>query len=81
MGPELSKWSGYCEVNPHLLHRWRRELRDLGARAFSGNGKGRAEENRVAELERRVGRPAMEIVAALPAGSCRMWNSTGNCRP
>ena len=32
-----------------------------GAKAFSGNGRGRGEENRVAELERKVGRQAMEI--------------------
>jgi len=32
-----------------------------GSRAFSGVGQKRAEESRVAELERRVGRQALEI--------------------
>ena len=50
-----------CEVNPNVLHRWRRELRDYGAQAFAGNGQRRAEEGRVAELERKVGRQALEI--------------------
>jgi transposase-like protein len=40
------------EVHPSDLHRWRRELDEHGERAFSGAGKKRAEEGRVAELER-----------------------------
>jgi hypothetical protein len=36
-------------------------LRTYGARAFSGNGKSRTEETRIAELERKVGRQALEI--------------------
>jgi transposase len=49
------------EVNPTDLHRWRRELDEHGARAFRGAGVKRAEESRIAELERKVGRQAMEI--------------------
>jgi transposase-like protein len=44
-----------------LAFRWRRELQEHGERAFRGTGKKRAEETRVAELERKVGRQAMEI--------------------
>lgn len=61
LGASIAEVARACEVNPNVLHRWRRELRDHGAKAFSGNGKSRAEESRVAELERRVGRQAMEI--------------------
>jgi transposase len=61
LGGSVAEVSRACEVNPNVLHRWRRELREHGAEAFSGNGKSRAEENRVAELERKVGRQAMEI--------------------
>jgi hypothetical protein len=50
-----------CEVNPNVLHRWKRELRDYGTKAFNGNGKPRTEGTQVAELERKVGRQAMEI--------------------
>jgi transposase-like protein len=50
-----------CEVNPNILHRWRRELRKLGGKAFSGPGNKRAEENHLAALERKVGRQALEI--------------------
>ena len=49
------------EVNPSELHRWRRELQEHGEHAFSGVGKKRSEESRVAELERKVGQQAMEI--------------------
>jgi transposase len=42
-------------VHPSDLHRWRRELQDHGGRAFSGAGKKRAEETKLAELERKIG--------------------------
>ena len=61
VGASMAEVARACEVNPNVLHRWRRELRNYGAKAFSGNGKNRAEENRLAELERKVGRQAMEI--------------------
>jgi transposase len=61
LGASIGEVARACEVNPNVLHRWKRELRDLGAQAFQGNGKSRAEQNRVAELERKVGRQALEI--------------------
>jgi transposase len=61
LGASLAEVARACEVNPNVLHRWRRELRDYGAKAFSGNGQRRREEGRVIELERKVGRQALEI--------------------
>lgn len=62
LGASIAEVSRACEVNPNVLHRWKRELRDLGPEAFASNGKKRAtEEGRLAELERKVGRQAMEI--------------------
>ena len=61
LGASMAEVARACEVDPNVLHRWRRELHEHGAKAFSGNGRDRAEENRVAELERKVGRQAMEI--------------------
>jgi transposase len=61
LGAAIAEVARACEVNPNVLHRWRRELRDHGIKAFSGNGKSRVEENRIAELERKVGRQALEI--------------------
>jgi len=61
LGATLAEVARACEVNPNVLQRWRRELRNHGEAAFSGNGKSRAEENEKAALERKVGRQAMEI--------------------
>jgi len=61
LGASLAEVARACEVNPNVLHRWKRELRDYGAKAFAGNGKARADEGHVAELERKVGRQALEI--------------------
>ena len=49
------------EVNPNVLHRWRREFREAPGNVFPGNGKQRWSEGRVAELERKIGQQALEI--------------------
>jgi transposase len=49
------------EVNPNVLHRWRREFRQGPGNAFPGQGKQRWSEGRVADLERKVGQQALEI--------------------
>ena len=49
------------EVHPSDLHRWRRELQEHGERAFVGAGKKRAEETKIAELERKIGQQTVEI--------------------
>jgi transposase len=49
-------------VDPNVLHRWRREFRDGVERAFPGLGRQKkTEENRVAELERKIGQQTLEI--------------------
>jgi transposase len=49
------------EVHPAELYRWRRELEEQGARACQGAGRKRAEEGRIAELERKIGQQTLEI--------------------
>jgi transposase-like protein len=49
------------EINPNLLHCWRKEFRHGPANAFPGEGKRRWEETKVAQLERKVGQQAVEI--------------------
>jgi transposase len=61
VGASIAEVARACEVNPNVLHRWKRELRDYGIKAFAGKGKARAEESHLAELERKVGRQALEI--------------------
>lgn len=60
-GQSVAEVARALEVNPSELHRWRRELDEYGTQAFSGVGKKRAEDNRVADLERKVGQQALEI--------------------
>lgn len=57
----ISEVARAYEVNPNVLHRWQRELRDHRAKALSGNGKSRSRDSQIAELERKVGPQAMEI--------------------
>ena len=54
-GVSIAEVARGLEVNPNVLHRWRREFRQGPGNAFPGNGKQRWSEGRVAELERKVG--------------------------
>ena len=60
-GQSVAEVARALEVQPGDLHRWQRELAEHGGRAFRGVGHKRAEESRVAELERKVGQQAMEM--------------------
>ena len=60
-GKSAAEVARTLEVHPTDLYRWRRELDEHGARAFQGSGHRRAEESQLAELERKVGRQALEI--------------------
>jgi transposase len=60
-GVSIAEVARALEVNPNVLHRWRREFRHGPGNAFSGNGKQRWSEGRIAELERKVGQQALEI--------------------
>ena len=60
-GVSIAEVARGLEVNPNVLHRWRREFRQGPGNAFPGQGKQRWSEGRVAELERKVGQPALEI--------------------
>ena len=60
-GASVAEVARAFEVNPNVLHRWRREFRQGPGNAFSGLGKRRWEEGRVAQLERKIGQQALEI--------------------
>jgi transposase len=60
-GVSVAEVARAFEVNPNVLHRWRREFREGPGNAFPGLGKRRWEEGQVAELERKVGQQALEI--------------------
>jgi transposase-like protein len=60
-GQSVAEVARALEVHPSDLHRWRRELQEHGERAFNGAGNKRAEETKVAGLERKIGQQSMEI--------------------
>ena len=60
-GVSIGEVARGLEVNPNVLHRWRREFRQGPGNAFPGNGKQRWNEGRIAELERKIGQQALEI--------------------
>ena len=60
-GVSLGEVARALEVNPNVLHRWRREFRQGSGNAFPGNGQRRWSEGRIAELERKVGQQTLEI--------------------
>jgi transposase-like protein len=60
-GKSAAEVARAIEVSPTDLYRWRRELDEHGANAFVGVGRKRAEEDRVADLERKIGQQTLEI--------------------
>ena len=60
-GASMAEVARACELNPNVLHRWRREFRQGPGNVFPGLGKRRWEEGRVAQLERKIGQQALEI--------------------
>src|SRR5713226_3760911 len=60
-GISIGEVARALEVNPNVLHRWRREFRQGPGNAYPGNGKRRWSEGRIAELERKIGQQALEI--------------------
>lgn len=60
-GVPLAEVARGLEVNPNVLHRWRREFRQGPGNAFPGQGQRRWSEGRIAELERKIGQQTLEI--------------------
>ena len=60
-GISIAEVARGLEVNPNVLHRWRREFRQGPGNAFPGHGQRRWSEGRVAELEHKIGQQALEI--------------------
>ncbi len=59
-GKPLAYVARRLEINPNVLHRWRREFNKQPTKAFSGKGKRMLVESREAELERKIGQLTME---------------------
>ena len=60
-GVSMAEAARALEVDPNVLHRWRREFRQAPGNAFPGNGRQRWSEGQIADLERKVGQQVLEI--------------------
>jgi transposase len=60
-GVTIGEVARALEVNPNVLHRWKREFRQGPGNVFPGWGKRRWSEGRMSELEGKIGRQALEI--------------------
>ena len=54
-GISIAEVARALEVDPNVLHRWRKEFRQEPGNAFPGHGQRRWSEGRIAELERKIG--------------------------
>ncbi len=77
-GASVAEVARAFEVNPNLLHRWRKEFRHGPGNAFPGGGKRRWDETKVAQLERKVGQQTVEI--DFLKGACSASRKSGCCR-
>ena len=46
LGASVAEVARACEVNPNVLYRWRRELRDYGVKALLATGSAAAKSSR-----------------------------------
>ena len=60
-GIAIAEVARAMEVNPNVLHRWRKEFRRGPGNAFPCQGQRRGSEGRMAELERKIGQQTLEI--------------------
>src|SRR5512132_2014607 len=60
-GASLGEVARAFEVNPNVLHRWRREFRQGPGNAFPGLGRRRWDDTQQARLERKIGQQTLEI--------------------
>jgi len=60
-GEEVGLVARSLEVSRQELYGWSRDVDEFGERAFPGVGQKRAEETRIAELERKIGQQVLEI--------------------
>jgi transposase-like protein len=70
------------DINENLLSRWKQEFWAKGAEIFEKSGQRKSQEHdeRVAELERLVGRQALELEILKKAGALLGLSSNGSGR-
>ena len=72
----ISEASRAHKVHTSVINRWRNEFLKQAHLAFGGKGPGEDSAERIAELERMIGRLTMELAVAKKASD--MWSLNGN---
>ena len=72
----VSEASRAHKVHSSVINRWRNEFLKQAHLAFGGQGVGEDSGEKIAELERMVGRLTMELAVAKKAS--KMWSLSGN---
>lgn len=72
----VSEASRAHKVHASVINRWRNEFMKQAHLAFGGKGVGEDSAERIAELERMIGRLTMELAVAKKASD--LWNLSGN---
>ena len=77
-GVSIAEVARGLEVNPNVLHRWRREFRQgPPGNAFPGHGQRRWSEGRIAELERKIGQQVWKSIFWVLAAHRRTADAAG----
>ena len=79
-GSSIAEVARAFEVNPNVLHRWRREFRQGPGNAFPGGGKRRWDEHR---YSRFIGDVALHITASAQGArqAAARWQPVSRTRP
>lgn len=72
----VSEASRAHKVHTSVINRWRNEFMKQAHLAFGGKGVGEDSADRIAELERMIGRLTMELSVAKKVSD--VWNLSGN---
>ena len=72
----ISEASRAHKVHTSVINRWRNEFLKQAHLAFGGKGQGEDSAERIAELERMIGRLTMELAVAKKASD--MWSLNGS---
>ena len=72
----VSEASRAHKVHSSVINRWRNEFLKQAHLAFSGKGIGEDSAERIADLERMIGRLTIELAVAKKASD--MWSLNGN---
>ena len=78
LGASIAEVARACEVNPNVLHRWRRELRDYGPKPSSATDS--TEPKRVGSPNWSAKSAAKRWRSIFCGDACSMSRSSGSCR-